>query len=108
MKKQIQICLLILSILFAGTAKTQTTKLDSLENVLKIHNEEDTVRVNLLNETSYVLYKNDSIKASRYANEAAELSGKLNFKKGLAQSYYVTGISLSYNKSDKLALDYFL
>lgn len=108
MKKLIQILLLFLSLFVVEKSQAQSAKADSLENVLKIHNKEDTVRVNLLNETSYVLYKNDSIKASRYANEAAELSGKLNFKKGLAQSYYVTGISLSYNKSDKLALDYFL
>jgi len=69
---------------------------------------EDTLRVTLLNETANEIYKNDSIKASRYAIDAVELSGKLNFRKGLANSYYVIGLSLSYNKSDKLALDYYL
>ena len=101
--------LLIFFVFFTTNAvKAQIARPDSLINLLKTHNLEDTARVDLLNETAIAIYKNDSIKASQYATEAAELSNKLNFKKGLAQSYYVTGLSLSYNKSDKLALDYFL
>ncbi|MDD2307354.1 MAG: tetratricopeptide repeat protein [Prolixibacteraceae bacterium] len=101
--------LLIFSVFFTTNAvKAQIARPDSLINLLKAHNLEDTARVNLLNEMAIAIYKNDSIKASQYATEAAELSNKLSFRKGLAQSYYVTGLSLSYNKSDKLALDYFL
>jgi PAS domain S-box-containing protein len=108
MNKRIQILLLFLLFFVIEKSQAQTAKVDSLENVLKIHNEQDTVRVNLLNETAFFIYMDDSIKASRYVIEAAELADKLNFEKGLAQSYYITGISLSYNKSDKLALAYFL
>jgi len=101
--------LLIFFIFFTTNAvKAQIARPDSLINLLKAHNLADTARVNLLNETAIAIYKNDSVKASQYTTEAVELSNKLSFRQGLAQSYYVTGLSLSYNKSDKLALDYFL
>ncbi len=108
MNRQLQLLLLFFTIFTVNAVKAQSARLDSLENLLTNHPIEDTVKVNLLNETGYAIYKSDSVKAFRYTTEAAELSGKLNFRKGLAQSYYVTGISLSYNKSDKEALDYFL
>jgi PAS domain S-box-containing protein len=104
----LRLLLLFFVIFTIQTTKAQIAKLDSLENILKTHKPADTIKVNLLNETANTIYKNDSIKALQYATEAVELSGKLNFKKGLAQSYYVIGLLLSYNKSDKLALDYFL
>jgi len=108
MNKSLLLLILFWGLFSVDAVKAQNTKLDSLVNLLKIHNIEDSVRVNLLNETVIALYRNDSTKASQYAIEAMELSVRLNYKKGLAQSYYVIGVSLSYNKSDKLAVDYFL
>ncbi len=108
MNKHIQILFLFLSIFIVDTTSGQTAKVDSLENLLKIHRAEDTVRVNLLNEIVRSVYKNDADKALDYANKAVELSDKLNFKKGKAESFCLIGTLLFYNKSDKLALDYFL
>ena len=108
MNKLLLLLLLFFMSFSYNVVEAQDAKLDSLENLLRNHQIEDTVRVKLLNETCYASYKNDSTKALSLANEAAELAGKLNFPKGLAQSYYVTGLSLAYNKSDKLALDYIL
>ena len=108
MNKLLLLLLLFFMSFSYNIVEAQDAKLDSLENLLRNHQIEDTVRVKLLNETCYASYKNDSTKALSLANEAAELAGKLNFPKGLAQSYYVTGLSLAYNKSDKLALDYIL
>jgi len=108
MNKLLLLLLLFFMSFSYNVVEAQDARLDSLENLLRNHQIEDTVRVKLLNETCYASYKNDSTKALSLANEAAELAGKLNFPKGLAQSYYVTGLSLAYNKSDKLALDYIL
>jgi len=104
----LRLLLLYFAFCTINTIKAQNVKLDSLENCLNTHKLEDTVKVNLLNKIAHSIYKNDSTKASQYATEAAELAGKLSFKKGLAQSYYVIGLSFSYNKSAVVALDYFL
>ena len=108
MNKHIQILFLLWSVLFINTIKAQSAKLDSLENVLRLHNTEDTVKVNLLNKIAEIVYKNSADKAYDYANKAVELSDKLNYKKGKAESFYIIGRSLSYNKSDTLALEYYL
>lgn len=108
MHKQIQLLLLFLSFFIVELATAQNAKLDSLEYLLKTHKSEDTVKVNLLNEIVRNVYKNDASKAQDYANKAICLSDNLNFQKGKAESFYLIGVSLSYNKSDKLALDYYL
>jgi len=99
---------LLWSVLFINTIKGQNAKVDSLENVLIKHNADDTTKVNLLNKIAENVYKNSADKAFEYANKAVELSDKLNYKKGKAASFYIIGRSLSYTKSDTLALGYYL
>jgi PAS domain S-box-containing protein len=107
MDNRIVFLLFMVFIFHMTTISAQDTKLDSLENSLKIHLSDDTVRVKLLNEIVRNSYKSDSDKANNYASKAVELSDKLIFRKGKAESLYLIGTSLSYNKSDKQALDYF-
>lgn len=108
MNSRIQLLLLIFAIFIFQAAEAQNAKPDSLENCLKTHQTDDTVKVKLLNEIVRSIYKSDADKAYDYANKAIELADKLNFRKGKAESYFLLGMSSSYNKSDKLALDYFL
>lgn len=108
MNKQLQMLLVILSIFLIGKINAQNAKVDSLENVLKIHKTDDTLKVKLLNQIAYLIFQNDSGKAQSYATQAGELSDKLSFRKGKAESFWVIGASISYYKSDKLALDYYL
>ena len=108
MNSRISILLLIFIILLFQLVEAQDSKLDSLENCLKIHQTDDTAKVKLLNEIVRSIYKNDANKAYDYASKAIELADKLKFRKGKAEGYYLIGTSHSYNKSDKLALDYFL
>jgi len=108
MNRQLQTVLLFLSIFMFGSIKAQHVKVDSLENVLNRLGSEDTVKVNLLNKLALTIFTKHAEKALDYANKAAELSDKLNFKKGKSESFYVIGRSLSYYKSDTLALNYFL
>ncbi len=105
--KQIPILLLLLSILIFDTIKAQHSIADSLENRLKLHKTEDSAKVNLLNETAYAFYLFDKAKTLQYATQAGELSDRLKFLKGKAESLWVIGTY--YHKSDTLvALDYFL
>lgn len=108
MNKQIGVLFFVISIFIVNVVNAQSTKVDSLENVLRIHKTDDTIKVNLLNQIAYLVYQKDSGKAQNYATQAGELSDKLSFLKGKAESYWVVGTSILYSKSDKLALDYFL
>ena len=84
----------------------QTTETDSLENLLQQHQNKDTIRVNLLNETANKLYSINIDKTLQYAEEAGKLADKLSYAKGKAESLRLIGI---YNlmKSDyPQALEY--
>src|ERR1035437_5674005 len=99
MYRQIKLILVFLSIFVINTLNGQNAKVDSLENVLKLHNTDDTVKVNLLNKIALAVYTKDFKRAQNYATQAGELSDKLNFQKGKAESLLIIG--LSYMKTDK-------
>ena len=94
-----RIILVLLSIIMVGNAYAQSSKVDSLQTLLQLHKTNDTVKVNLLNEIALGAYEKDPDKARSYATKAAELSGKLSFQKGKAESLMLIGLSDS--KSDK-------
>ena len=104
MNKQLHILFLFLSILIIDTLNAQDSKVDSLQNLLSTHLAEDTVKVKLLNKIAFV-YNKDADKRRSYATQAGDLSDKLHYLKGKAESLWLVG--LSYNKSDKsLAIEY--
>ena len=106
MNKQILLLILFFSLFTVNTINAQNAKTDSLENLLKTHNVDDTARINLLNKIAYLVYKDDSLKTRRYATQSLELSGKIDYQKGKAESIWVLG--LSYTKSNKTkAFEYF-
>ncbi len=51
----------------------QNAKIDSLTNLLEQHQKEDTIRVNLLNETARELERIDYSKSLTFADEALKL-----------------------------------
>lgn len=103
-----QICLLSFVIIIIGNSFAQNTKSDSLENLIQTHKAEDSIKVKLINEFVRNTYRIDADKAHNYANKAIELASNLNFRKGQLESFYLIASSLSYHKSDKLALQYYL
>ena len=67
------------------------TPVDSLKNLLNT-DISDTVRVNTLNQISFLL-RNSSVKSSfAYAREANEISKRIGYKNGLAESYGYMGL----------------
>ena len=100
-----QIIPLTLMILFINSVtikiNAQTSKADSLENLLSRHLQKDTVRVNLLNETADIFFRIDIEKTFGYVNEANRLSEELSFTKGLVESLYI--MSLYYQRK----MDYY-
>jgi Stage II sporulation protein E (SpoIIE). len=98
--------MLLLSILMVGSAYAQMANTDSLENILKFHHPDDTIKVNLLNDIAYEFFIKDPDKTMQYATQAEELSDKLHFQRGKVESMRLIGVG--YMKSDqKKALTYF-
>lgn len=80
---------------------------DSLQRALKIQNN-DTIKVNTLNELAWELKKTDALNALNYANLAFKLSDSLNYEKGKTTSLNRLGTieiyQKEYNKAEKLYL----
>lgn len=85
----------------------QTSKIDSLENLLQQHPDKDTSRINLLNDFAESVLQIDHKKSIKYAEEAFELASMLNFKKGKAESLYWSGLDLYLRSDYQKSLDYF-
>ncbi len=83
-----KILLVIFFLVHTTISLSQTSKLDSLENELKIHTQKDTTRVRLLNELGNELSKTDIEQATDLLEESENLADKLNFKLGKADALY--------------------
>ncbi len=88
---QIIVSILIIALISPGL-NDQNANLDSLINLLDQHPQEDTLRVNLLNDVIYNMISNDPQKALSYAEEMKQLSEKLDFKRGKARSLSLIGV----------------
>ncbi len=90
-------------------SQNQRKSADSLVAILNTL-QEDTSRVNILNEVAKIFAERDDYKtAFNYVNEALTLSQKINFKKGISTTYYVLGSIYGRQGDDETALkNYFL
>ncbi|MBW1297363.1 tetratricopeptide repeat-containing sensor histidine kinase [Aquimarina litoralis] len=70
----------------------QTSKIDSLENVLAKHPALDTTKVNLLNDLAFLYYRSDIKKTAKYLEISKSLADSLNYEKGQAGYLYVNGM----------------
>ncbi|MCD6566253.1 MAG: tetratricopeptide repeat protein [Bacteroidales bacterium] len=68
----------------------ENSVVDSMLSVLD-NSVGDTNRVNTLNSLAEELRKTDAVQATKYAEEALTLSNELNYKKGIAGSYFSLG-----------------
>ena len=84
------------------------SKADSLLSVLKNHSKNDTAKVHLLLEIAQAYYEKEPAKITTYANQAAILSQKLGFKKGLVASYCYFGIAYFRAEQYREAYEYYL
>jgi tetratricopeptide (TPR) repeat protein len=99
---------LILFFVISFGALSQIMSVDSLKKELAKHPQPDTIRVAVLNNLAFENHYTNPDATLRYAEEARELSLKLNFPKGVALSYRQTGLALWSTANFSDALDYFL
>lgn len=91
---------------FSTAVLSQNTALDSLEATLKIHEEKDTIRVNLLNSISLNYSNTNSTKAEELAQEANSLAKNIRYVKGEAKSYFLLSkINISKSELDQAVVD---
>ena len=108
---RLRVAILLLGLSLAATA--QQTRRDSLETLLG-HARSDSNRVILLNKAGGLYFSSDPQKVKQYADEAMQLARKLDYGRGIGQSYLSFGVYYwtqgqyqQSNSSISLALPYF-
>lgn len=96
----IYLILVFSSLFLSNPSLAQNQIVDSLELALN-NSQEDTAKVNLLNDLSYKLHYVDVDRCMEYANQALDLSKKLHFLKGEARAYTLLSIGLSFRGENK-------
>ena len=93
MNKQLSLALCLFFILVTPVVKSQNkSKVDSLENLLKLNQINDTTKVNLLYEIAFAVHGADNDNALKYSKLSVELAGRLNYKKGIIKSLCALGM----------------
>ena len=96
MNKQLPLALCLFFLLLIPVVKSQDkSKVEGLENLLKSDQINDTTKINIWNEISFAVQNVDSEKALKYSKLSVELSGRLNYKRGLAKSLCALGWAYS-------------
>lgn len=100
---------LILVIIFstAFSALAQNSYADSLKAALSNHPQEDSIRVKTLNLLAFETHFSYPAQCIKYAQEARDISKKINFDKGTALSYRYTGLAHWTQSQYSLALAFF-
>lgn len=86
---------------------SQNTLIDSLENRLANYSETDTLKIDLLNELAFKLFRVDKGKALQYATLADSLSDVLAYLPGKPKSLKVKGMYYSETFDFLQAINYF-
>lgn len=87
---------------------SQTRKADSLSNALQAHPQEDTTRVNVLNQLAFESQFHTPAKAISYGLEGRDLAQRLNYGKGEALANRFLGLAFWVQSDYATALDFFL
>ncbi|MFK7747458.1 MAG: tetratricopeptide repeat protein [Kordia sp.] len=91
------------------SVNAQNKVIDSLENVLEIHKENDSIKVDLLNKLA-LRYKSVAIdKSEKKAQEANRLAIKIKYTKGVAKSILILSkihiVKAEYKEAEDKALE---
>jgi tetratricopeptide (TPR) repeat protein len=103
------VCLILVIILAtAFSALAQNRYADSLKSAIANHPQEDSIRVKTLNLLAFETHFSYPAACLKYAQQARDLSEKINYPKGTALSYRYTGLAHWTQSQFSLALSYFL
>ncbi|KZS40919.1 hypothetical protein AWE51_24260 [Aquimarina aggregata] len=83
-----------------------TQKINSLQDQLNAHKEEDTIKVNLLNAIGFEYWIVDANESIIYGKEALQLSRLLRYPAGLAKANRIVGVAYWAQGDQNKALKY--
>ncbi|MBI9067149.1 MAG: tetratricopeptide repeat-containing sensor histidine kinase [Salinivirgaceae bacterium] len=106
MRKTKYILSLILVFLLSASFANKQAKIDSLNALLTI-SQNDSNYVDILNELSKTCRWNDPIMAIDYAVKAEKIAESNNYLKGLALSYHNMGAIYADKRNNELAIEYY-
>jgi tetratricopeptide (TPR) repeat protein len=106
--KSIWLTLLVAVVAPWSCAVAQNEYADSLKNALRIHPQEDSIRVNTLNLLAFETHFSYPIECLKYSEEAREIAQRVNYYKGIALSYRHTGLAHWTQAQFSLSITYFL
>jgi len=92
----------LLGLLVAGTARSQSARLDSLRS--RIQQTTGTAQVDALNDFGAAVFSYDYLQSKKYIQQAFDLANRLQYKKGMAQAKVIEGIIDSSTGSDTAAM----
>ncbi|MDJ1467927.1 tetratricopeptide repeat protein [Cytophagaceae bacterium DM2B3-1] len=98
--------LLFLLVIISLPSNAQTSKKDSLENLLQL-SKQDTSQIKLLNELAYEYWSTDPERMLSYIEKALTLSNQLSYKPGQARSQQLIGVYHWQKSEFKEAIIYF-
>lgn len=98
---------LTILLLFTGNSVFGDNEIDSLKNLLESHKKEDTIRVKTLIELAYYLKGRQPDDALEVVVQALDISRRLNYKRGVARSYYQIGTIYENKDNYPTAIQYF-
>ncbi len=106
MKKLITL-FLISNVIFFLNLRSQNATFDSLENLLQKNKIKNKNRVILLNKIANKLFRIDKKKLLKYVKEAEEISKKIDFQEGEAESFYILGKYNYFTSNYDKAIEYY-
>ncbi|KJD33094.1 hypothetical protein PK35_09030 [Tamlana nanhaiensis] len=104
-RRLIILCLFGLFLVFKVSA--QNARIDSLKTELLQHKKQDSIKVNLLNALAFSFFSRDVKTSLNYLEAANTLAKSINFKKGIARSVYIKGITEATQSNFSQALNYY-
>lgn len=97
----------LLFLLTACFCYAQRPALDSLKNVLKHYLQDDSVKLNLLNDIAYEYASADPAQGLLTADQAIALANKLHLTAKLAAAYNYKAVNYSAQGNDSMALNFY-
>ncbi|MCK8521301.1 tetratricopeptide repeat protein [Aquimarina sp. D1M17] len=102
------ICLIIGSFLALYSVQlwASTQKIDTLLQKLSVHQDNDALKVDMLNNIGFEYWIVDANKSIQYGSQALQLSEQLNYKDGEAKANRVIGVAYWAQGNLNMALQY--
>jgi signal transduction histidine kinase len=100
-------CWIILLLLVKHEILAQVSAIDSLSNICKNHQKDDTTKVRLLNQIARCYYYDNSDTTLYLSKKSLAIAEKIHFMSGKSDAFYNIGLAFSNQNQYAKAIDYY-